>query len=59
VLGGTHRGGVAGYGLGPWAAEAQQDGDAGGEGDDVGVLAGSCGVIEAGQQVGTLDPDPG
>ena len=38
---------------------AQQDREAGRERDDAGVLAGSGGLAQAGEQAGALDPDPG
>ena len=59
VLRGAQGGGMAGEGLGPRAVVAQQAGQARGEGDDAGVLAGSGGVVQAGEQVGALGPDPG
>jgi hypothetical protein len=59
VPGGAQGSGVAGDGFGPRAVVAQQAGDAGGQGDDAGVLAGSGGVIQAGDQVGALGPGPG
>ena len=50
---------MAGDGLSPRAVVAQQGGDAGGEGDNTGVLAGSGGVVQAGQQAGAFGPGPG
>ena len=38
---------------------AQQDREAGRERDDAGVLAGSGGLAQAGEQAGALGPDPG
>jgi hypothetical protein len=51
-------GGMASDGLGPRAVMAQQGGDAGGEGDNAGVLAGSGDLIQAGEQAGAFGPVP-
>src|SRR6202034_3155847 len=51
---GLERGCVPGDGLGPGAVAAQEPGDAGGESGNPGVLAGTAGVVEAGEQAGAL-----
>ena len=56
---GLDRGGVAGDGLGPRAVAPQQPGQAGGQRDDPGVLAGAGGVVQAGEQAGALGAGPG
>ena len=47
---------MAGDGFGPRAVMAQQGGQACGQGDDAGVLAGSGGMVQAGEQAGVLGP---
>ena len=59
VLRGAPGGDMAGDGLGPRAVLAQQGREAGGEGDNAGVLARSRGVVQAGEQADPLGPGPG
>ena len=56
---GLDRGCVAGDGVGPGAVVPQEPGEAGGQGDDPGVLAGAGGVVQAGEQAGPLGAGPG
>ena len=56
---GLDRGGVPGDGVGPRAVAPQQPGEAGGQSDDPGVLAGAGGVVQAGEQAGALGAGPG
>src|SRR5581483_8365760 len=49
---------VASDGIGPRAVAPQQHGQGGGEADHPRVLAGPGGVVEAGQQAGTLSTGP-
>ena len=55
---GLDRGGVPGDGLGPGAVAPQQPGQAGGQRDDPGVLAGGGGMVQASEQAGPLGPGP-
>jgi hypothetical protein len=57
--GGLDRGCVPGDGLGPRAIAPQQPGESGGQSGSPGMLAGLCGVVQAGEQVGALGPGPG
>ena len=53
------RGGVPGGGLGPGAITPQHGGQPGGQGYHSGVLAGSGGHVQAGEQVRAFRANPG
>ena len=59
VPGRAHGGGMTGDGFGPRAVAAQHGGQTRGQGDNAGVLARPGGMVEAGDEVGTLGTEPG